>query len=89
MDPQMAQYNFSGDADNIFANGYIQDIQTDLIASANRKIERGCFLRNKTDALSQVNNSWAVATTLPGFHYPITPTSGECTDSTDNFGSIF
>jgi hypothetical protein len=77
VDPQMAQYNFSGDTVTIFPNGYIQDIQTDVAASANGTITNGCFLRNNTDDLSQVNSSWAVDATLSRFDYPTTPTSGE------------
>jgi len=75
VDPQMAGYNFSGDTGTIFPSDYIQDFQTDVTADASGDLTRGCFMRNSTDDLGQVNASWAVASTIPGFEYPITPTA--------------
>lgn len=74
-DPQLSGYNFTADAGMIFSSGYIQDAQTDVNATSDGKLTSGCFLRNSTDNLSQVNSSWAVATDLSGFSYPIRTTS--------------
>jgi len=78
VDPQMSGYNFSGDSGIIFPNGYIQNAQTDIDESSTGQITRGCFLRNSTDdlSLSYVNSSWATDTTLLGFDYPTSASSG-------------
>lgn len=77
VDPQMAKYNFTDDSSIIFPNGYTQDIQTDVMATSSGRVTSGCFLRNDTDRVSQTNSSWAVDTTLSGFDYPTTTSSGE------------
>ena len=75
-DPQMTEYNLTGDSEIIFPKGFIQDVQTDLTVGSTGHITQGCFPRNNTDDLSQVNSSWAVDSTLPGFDYPIGNLSG-------------
>jgi hypothetical protein len=63
------------DAGTIFPSDYIQDFQTDGTVDASGDLTRGCFMRNNTDDLSQVNASWAVGSNILGFDYPITPTA--------------
>lgn len=74
VDPQMANYNFSGDESIIFPNGYIQANQASA-ASSIGQLKDGCFLRNNTDILAQVNSSWATSMDIRGFNYPTTATS--------------
>jgi hypothetical protein len=77
VDPQMAGYNFTGDSEMFFPEGFIQDVQTDLTVTSTGHITQGCFLRNNTGGdLSQVNSSWAVDSTLPGLNYPTSNSSG-------------
>ncbi|KAF8863260.1 hypothetical protein BDZ45DRAFT_138206 [Acephala macrosclerotiorum] len=75
VDPQISGYNFSADAGFIFPNGYIQDLQTDINTTSDGRVTHGCFLRNSTDDLSQVNSSWATTANLSDFFYPTSPTS--------------
>ncbi|KUJ10251.1 uncharacterized protein LY89DRAFT_626680 [Mollisia scopiformis] len=70
IDPQMSGYNFTLDTGTIFPSGYIQEVQTDLNTTSEGRLTRGCFLRNSTENLAQINSSWAVATDLAGFAYP-------------------
>lgn len=77
VDPQMLGYNFSGDSGTIFSRGYLEDIQTDLNATASGQLTNGCFLSNDTDHISQDNSSWALGTMVPDFDYPVTPSAGE------------
>ncbi|KAM0134117.1 hypothetical protein ACHAO1_005805 [Botrytis cinerea] len=71
VDPQMENYNFSGDAGTIFPPGYLSNRRDDdTLASADGVIESGCFLVNATEDVSQVNSSWATAANIPGFDYP-------------------
>ncbi|KAH9221987.1 hypothetical protein DL95DRAFT_326764 [Leptodontidium sp. 2 PMI_412] len=70
VDPQMAEYNFTGDSGTIFRDGFIQDLQTDVRATDDGAITSGCFMNNGTDDLAQINSSWAVISTLPSFEYP-------------------
>ncbi|PBP24077.1 Lectin C-type domain protein [Diplocarpon rosae] len=72
VDPQMAGYNFSGDSDIIFPNGFIEDVETNVSATADGNLTSGCFFRNDTVDLAKTNSSWAVSTTVPDFNYPIT-----------------
>jgi hypothetical protein len=76
VDPQMAGYNFSGDSGIVFPNGFIQEIQTDIKANDDGQLTTGCFLRNGTNDVSQVNSSWAAATRLSDFKYPVTASAG-------------
>ena len=77
VDPQMAQYNFTGDSATIFEKRYIEDIQTGIVASDQGNITEGCFLQNGTFELSRVNSSWAVGSTIRSFDYPISPNAGK------------
>ncbi|KAH7391519.1 hypothetical protein BKA64DRAFT_677830 [Cadophora sp. MPI-SDFR-AT-0126] len=70
VDPQMAGYNFTGDAGTIFTDGFIQDLQTDVRATDDGVVTNGCFISNSTDAVSQVNSSWAAQSDLSSFEYP-------------------
>jgi hypothetical protein len=69
VDPQMSNYNFSGDDSIIFPSGYIQSNQA-IVADSSGKLTNGCFLRNNTENLAKVNSSWATNTNLPDFDYP-------------------
>ncbi|TVY40537.1 Maintenance of telomere capping protein [Lachnellula subtilissima] len=68
VDPQMDRYDFNADAGTIFPNGYIQDIQTDVVADSSGALTSGCFMQDNTDELSKINSSWAIDT----FSYPTT-----------------
>ncbi|KAF7956532.1 hypothetical protein EAE96_003868 [Botrytis aclada] len=71
VDPQMENYNFSGDAGTIFPSGYLSNPHDqDTFVSADGVVESGCFLVNATEDVSQVNSSWATAANIPGFDYP-------------------
>jgi hypothetical protein len=75
VDPQMSEYNFTGDYDAIFRSGYIQDNQLDISATSSGKLTNGCFFDQSTDKLSQLNSSWATSPNVNGFDYPTTPNS--------------
>ncbi|KAL5318157.1 hypothetical protein ACEPPN_013216 [Leptodophora sp. 'Broadleaf-Isolate-01'] len=77
VDPQMAEYNFTGDSGTIFRDGFIQDLQTDVRATDDGAITSGCFMNNGTDDLAQINSSWAVISTLPSFEYPTAASAGQ------------
>lgn len=64
VDPQMANYNFTGDSGIIFPTSYIQDVQTDINATSDGNITRGCYLRNATDNLSISNVNTSVIVTF-------------------------
>jgi len=78
VDPQMVDYNFTGDSGTVFPSGYLQSIQTDVAVSATGSLTSGCFLGNLTNALTQINSSWASEASIPGFDYPTSPSSGMC-----------
>ncbi|TVY81768.1 Maintenance of telomere capping protein, partial [Lachnellula suecica] len=75
VDPQMAGYNFSGDIGTIFPSGYTQTFPPDLTADSTGDLTSGCFMRNSSDDLSNVNSSWAADSNFPGFDYPTTATA--------------
>lgn len=76
VDPQLADYNFTGDSGVIFPTGYLQDLQTDVNESSTGLLTRGCFLSNLTDDLTQNNSSWAFDSISPGVDYPTNISSG-------------
>jgi hypothetical protein len=69
IDPQMVNYNFSGDESVVFPSGYIQS-NLQVAATQSGKLTSGCFLRDHMDNLTQVNSSWATGTNITGFDYP-------------------
>jgi hypothetical protein len=75
VDPQMSGYNFSGDAETIFPQNFIQN-PVDATASSSGEATSGCFLRPNTEniQIAAVNSSWATAS-VPDFPYPIFPNS--------------
>lgn len=75
VDPQMNGYNFAADEGTIFERGYIGNVLTNLTATSSGQLTSGCFLRDNTEDLSQVNSSWAQETTLQGFNYPTSPSA--------------
>jgi len=77
VDPQMEDYNFTGDADTVFDKGYIANLQGDVVASGDGQLTNGCFLRDGEADLSQVNSSWAFASSVGSFQYPTAPLSGQ------------
>ncbi|EME47712.1 hypothetical protein DOTSEDRAFT_42065 [Dothistroma septosporum NZE10] len=60
VDPQMANYNFSGDESYIFAPDYLKT-NREVTASSAGNITSGCFFDPNDSTLSNVNSSWAVA----------------------------
>jgi len=64
IDPQMAQYNFSGDASYIFPQGYLQDQRTVVTNAAG--VDSGCFFQSGVYEVANVNNSWATTSVTPG-----------------------
>ncbi|QSZ33935.1 hypothetical protein DSL72_005514 [Monilinia vaccinii-corymbosi] len=71
VDPSMKKYNFDGDADTIFPQGYIDNRHgSNILASSDGMIRSGCLLDNSTENISQINSSWATAGNLPSFEYP-------------------
>lgn len=76
VDPQMSNYNFSGDLGTIFPRGYLTDVQTDLNATESGNLTSGCFSHDEIETVSETNSSWAVATNVSGFDYPVTPSAG-------------
>jgi len=76
VDPQLADYNFTGDSGVIFPAGYLQDLQTDVNGSSTGLLTRGCFLSNLTDDLTQNNSSWAFDALSPDLGYPTNTSSG-------------
>lgn len=75
IDPQMSEYNFTGDYGTIFPKGYIQDNQLDINATSSGKLTRGCYFNKSIDKQSQLNSSWATSANITGFDYPTTPNS--------------
>ena len=65
IDPQMQDYNFSGDASTIFPARYLQ-ASISVSESANGRLEGSCFVRSDTNSVSNANNSWATALDLAG-----------------------
>ncbi len=78
VDPQLADYNFTGDSGVIFPTGYLQYPQTDVNESSTGLLTRGCFLSNLTDDLTQNNSSWAFDSISPGLDYQTNVSSGMC-----------
>lgn len=64
VDPQMARYNFSGDASYIFPQKYLQDQQKSVTTAAG--VESGCFFKYGVHEVANINNSWATASVIPG-----------------------
>lgn len=75
VDPQMARYNFTSDVATIFPNEYIQSAKSDIVAADTGILTSGCFFKDNTDNLTQVNSSWAVGAKLPNFKYPTSTSS--------------
>jgi len=63
VDPQMRDYNFSGDSPYIFPADYIQDIVS-VDYSATNQITQGCFFDPNSTSLVSINNSWALSSDL-------------------------
>lgn len=60
VDPQMANYNFSGDSRLIFPQGYLSQSQQ-IHANAEGQVTSGCFFDSSATSVSQVNSSWATS----------------------------
>ncbi|CAL3969983.1 unnamed protein product [Diplocarpon coronariae] len=76
VDPQMAGYNFSGDSDIIFPNGFIEDVQTNVSATAGGDLTSGYItpLLNLTQTTTNCGISAQLNKTLlsvPAFVDPI------------------
>ncbi|KAI9760399.1 MAG: Translocation protein S62 [Chaenotheca gracillima] len=68
VDPQLQGYNFSGDADKIFPQGYLQE-DVNFVSSSSGEIQTGCFFDAKETSIEQVNSSWAISGSVQGFGY--------------------
>ncbi|KAF2760618.1 hypothetical protein EJ05DRAFT_290903 [Pseudovirgaria hyperparasitica] len=76
VDPQMSNYNFSGDADTIFMSGTMEAVRN-VTLSTDGAIRSGCFFDRTVPAITEAtNNSWAVTSNLN------IPASGTLSDST-------
>ncbi|KAB8303445.1 hypothetical protein EYC80_004869 [Monilinia laxa] len=76
VEPQMNKYNFDGDADTIFSQGYLDGHRgNDISASSDGTVTSGCLFVNTTEQVSQANSSWATAGNIPNFEYPTNATS--------------
>lgn len=60
IDPQMSDYNSSGDSSTIFAPGYLKT-NIDITYSSAGHIATGCLFNALETNLADVNSSWAVA----------------------------
>lgn len=60
VDPQMLNYNFSGDASYIFARDNLE-VEREVAASSAGNITSGCFFNPDESSLSNVNSSWAIS----------------------------
>ena len=59
IDPQMRAYNFSGDSDQIFSEGYLSASR--VVTSNDDGVRSGCFYEEGTYSISEFNSSWAVS----------------------------
>lgn len=61
VDPQMAKYNFSGDASTVFANSQLSSPHQ-IQASAHGELSSGCFYRDDRplSGVSNDNSSWSL-----------------------------
>ena len=60
IDPQMANYSFSGDSGMVFPKGYLTDYRPVQADSAGR-VTSGCFFDSSATTISKVNSSWALS----------------------------
>jgi hypothetical protein len=58
IDPQMANYNFSGDSNTIFPKGYLSKPRP-IQADSAGQVTSGCFFDSSVTTVSQLNSSWA------------------------------
>lgn len=59
IDPQMAKYNFSGDANIVFAGTEMAAPRT-VQATADGSLTSGCFYRTSSFGIDNFNSSWAL-----------------------------
>jgi hypothetical protein len=60
IDPQMADYNFSGDSGMIFPEGYLSEPRP-IQADSAGQVTSGCFFDSSVTTVSQPNSSWALS----------------------------
>lgn len=65
IDPQMSDYNFSGDATAIFPKDYV-GTQRVVTVDSSSDITSGCFFTPDVSSLSAVNSSWAITSLANG-----------------------
>ncbi|KAI9778964.1 MAG: hypothetical protein M1839_007775 [Geoglossum umbratile] len=65
VDPQMSQYNFTGDGGTIFP---IDELEAEraVSATASGTITDGCFFNPNSTELAKANSSWAVSSVFEG-----------------------
>lgn len=63
IDPQMADYNFTADADTVFPPGYLSN-NVDATFSSTGSLTTGCIFQSNDTSLAQVNASWAVSSSV-------------------------
>ncbi|KAI9841551.1 MAG: hypothetical protein M1838_003516 [Thelocarpon superellum] len=74
VDPQMAGYNFTGDAETVFTSGTLQS-QRQVAASSDGQLTAGCVFSSDSTDVAVVNSSWAVASQAMGFNGASPPSS--------------
>lgn len=60
IDPQMEGYDFLGDSDRVFPNGYI-NANSSTIINADSGVESACFYKPDVFSIARDNSSWAIA----------------------------
>jgi hypothetical protein len=60
VDPQMADYDFSGDSGMIFPEGYLSETRP-IRANNAGQVTSGCFFDSSVTTVSQLNSSWALS----------------------------
>lgn len=64
VDPQLAAYGFAQDEDAIFPPGYLTSA-VNITATTNGTLTSGCLYKADATEVSQVNSSWALASSIP------------------------
>jgi hypothetical protein len=60
VDPQMANYSFSGDAGTVFPQGYLSE-SIQIEANSAGQVTSGCFFDPSVTTVSKLNSSWALS----------------------------
>ncbi|KAL2352481.1 hypothetical protein BJ546DRAFT_211209 [Cryomyces antarcticus] len=83
IDPQMVEYNFTGDSSTIFPQYELQSVQNVTISSTG-EVTAGCVFNPGQTSLSAVNSSWALSSDMSIF----SPASGSLNASTNSIANL-